>query len=258
MARDNILRLRADINAEKDRVPPLVVQITRQLRHDIFDGIYPPGQPIREQEIADRLGVSRAPVREAFRRLETDGLVQMLPWRGVRVVSLTREEISDIFEIAAGLMGIAGKLAATRATSEHLKQLAEYLRRMRVHGMAGLQRQALAEGFRAADLLGRASGSARLSQMLGKISALAYWEHQPILNAGMAYRRRALSYWHALLRALRAKNVTAAEQAARNITLNAKRLVLQQMQPNEGVEHEATKSSETKKRRTKLDKRVVG
>lgn len=65
----------------------------------IFSGEYAPGDPIREVDIANRLGVSRVPVREVFRCLERDGLVEYIPNCGVRVTKLTPKDITEIYSL---------------------------------------------------------------------------------------------------------------------------------------------------------------
>ena len=74
------------------------------------------GQPMRQEEIARQLGVSRLPVREALNRLATEGLVELKPRRGFFVTSLDADEIEDIFDMRALLESRAGKLATERRT----------------------------------------------------------------------------------------------------------------------------------------------
>jgi DNA-binding GntR family transcriptional regulator len=88
-----------------------------RLRQMIFAGELQAGQPLRQEEIARRLGLSRLPVREALNRLTTEGLVELKPRRGYFVVSLQRDEIEDIFDMRAMLEARAGQLAAERGTT---------------------------------------------------------------------------------------------------------------------------------------------
>lgn len=89
-----------------------------RLREMIFSGALQAGQPLRQEEIARRLGLSRLPVREALNRLATEGLVELKPRRGFFVVSLKRDEIEDIFDMRAMLEARAGQLATERTTTE--------------------------------------------------------------------------------------------------------------------------------------------
>src|SRR5438105_1199471 len=73
------------------------------LRERILRGDYPEGEPLRQDALADDLGVSRIPVREALRQLEAEGLVTFNPHRGAVVSSLSLEEIRELFELRAEL-----------------------------------------------------------------------------------------------------------------------------------------------------------
>lgn len=73
--------------------------VYRSLRDAIFNGVLKPGQPLRQDGVARSLGVSRAPLREALSRLESEGIVIQLPHRGYTVVSLDPEEIREIFDL---------------------------------------------------------------------------------------------------------------------------------------------------------------
>jgi DNA-binding GntR family transcriptional regulator len=89
-----------------------------RLREMIFSGALQAGQPLRQEEIARQLGLSRLPVREALNRLATEGLVELKPRRGFFVVSLKRDEIEDIFDMRAMLEARAGQLAAEQTTTD--------------------------------------------------------------------------------------------------------------------------------------------
>ncbi len=78
-----------------------------------------------ERQLAQQLGVSRTPVREALTRLEQEGLVKTIPRRGAYVVRKTRRQIVEIIQVWAALEGMAAKLAAERATNQEIKQLHE-------------------------------------------------------------------------------------------------------------------------------------
>jgi len=86
--------------------------VYKTIRSAIMNGIYKPGEMLRQEELAKSLGVSRAPLREALPKLEADGIVKLLPRRGYVVVSLEPEEIKEIFELRL----LIEKHAATIAT----------------------------------------------------------------------------------------------------------------------------------------------
>lgn len=95
----------------------------RRLLDEIRRGLLPPGTRLREVELAERLGLSRTPVREAMRLLEGDGLVSHLPRLGATVRSLDYAEIMELYEMRAVLEGTAARLAARAASEVELAEL---------------------------------------------------------------------------------------------------------------------------------------
>jgi len=94
-----------------------------RLRALIIEGILAPGARLHERELSEQLGLSRTPLREAFRLLAAEGLLLQLPNRGVQVVALSREDVCHAFEVMASLEGLAGELAAARVTDADLDDL---------------------------------------------------------------------------------------------------------------------------------------
>ena len=94
-----------------------------RLRALIIEGILAPGARLNERELSEQLGLSRTPLREAFRLLAAEGLLLQLPNRGVQVVALSREDVRHAFEVMASLEGLAGELAAARVTDADLDDL---------------------------------------------------------------------------------------------------------------------------------------
>ena len=93
--------------------------VYRRLRADVLNGDLPPGQLLRQEEIARHFAVSRVPLREAMARLESEGLLVLRPRRGYAVTSLDPSEIVDIFELRAVIEEHAGAVAArTRTTAD--------------------------------------------------------------------------------------------------------------------------------------------
>lgn len=96
----------------------------RRLLDDIRSGALTPGARLRETELAERLGISRTPVREAIRQLEADGLVVHLPRQGATIRSLDHAEVVELYEMRAVLEGTAARLAARAASEIELAELA--------------------------------------------------------------------------------------------------------------------------------------
>jgi DNA-binding GntR family transcriptional regulator len=102
---------------------PLREVVFNTLREAIILGELRPGERLMEVQLAEQMGVSRTPVREAIRKLELEGLVDMLPRRGAQVADLSVKDIIDVLEVRAALDGLATELSAERITQEEIKEL---------------------------------------------------------------------------------------------------------------------------------------
>ncbi|WP_295433611.1 GntR family transcriptional regulator [uncultured Thiodictyon sp.] len=94
-----------------------------QLRQAIVEGEFAPGSKISEPELAARLGISRGPLREAMRRLESTNLVERRPNLGARVITLSSEQLLEIYLIREALEGLAARLAAERMSAAGIADL---------------------------------------------------------------------------------------------------------------------------------------
>ncbi|HWJ13798.1 MAG TPA: GntR family transcriptional regulator, partial [Gemmatimonadaceae bacterium] len=97
------------------------------LRERILRGDYPEGEPLRQDALADELGVSRIPVREALRQLEAEGLVTFSPHRGAVVSTLSLEEIEELFELRADIECELLRRAIPNTGAEHLTRANDLL-----------------------------------------------------------------------------------------------------------------------------------
>jgi DNA-binding GntR family transcriptional regulator len=111
---------------------PLRKQVYKVLRVAIINGEIAPGEKITEVEIAEELNVSRTPVREAFRMLELEELITIIPQQGVFISGIkSRKEINDIFQVRMELEGLAAYLAARNISNEQINKLNEYSERIK-------------------------------------------------------------------------------------------------------------------------------
>ena len=104
---------------------PLSAGLYTELQSDILSGAIPNGSKLTEQAICKKYNVSRTPVRESFRQLEADGLIENIPNRGAFVTGLTRRDISDLFDLRALFEVQAVEWAIKRMTSDDIDKLAE-------------------------------------------------------------------------------------------------------------------------------------
>lgn len=106
-----------------DSYKPLREVVFESLREAIIQGTLKPGERLMELQLAEELGVSRTPVREAIRKLELEGFVVMVPRKGAYVAGITFKDITEVFEVRIALESLAAGLAAERITDEELDKL---------------------------------------------------------------------------------------------------------------------------------------
>jgi DNA-binding GntR family transcriptional regulator len=106
-----------------ERLAPVRDQVADRLREAIVRMEMLPGQLLVERELCEATTASRASVREALRRLESEGLVTSEPGKGTRVAVLSAEEAMHLYEVRAALEGLAGRLFAERASDDQVREL---------------------------------------------------------------------------------------------------------------------------------------
>lgn len=104
-------------------IRPLRDIVFDNLRLAILDGTLRPGERLMEVSLSEKLGVSRTPVREAIRKLEIEGLVEITPRRGAQVCELSVKDVEDVLEVRETLEGLAAFLAAEKMSDDELKEL---------------------------------------------------------------------------------------------------------------------------------------
>lgn len=110
-------------NINTNEYLPLRDVVFNTLRDAILTGQLVPGERLMENQLADKLGVSRTPVREALRMLELENLVELVPRKGAQVLDMSEKDIVNILEVRSALEGLATSLACKKMTKEDLQQL---------------------------------------------------------------------------------------------------------------------------------------
>lgn len=105
--------------------------VATKLRDEIQEGVLAPGTRLRQNEVAERFGVSTTPVREAFAQLQAEGLVRIDPHRGAVVFHPTAEDLLEYYEIREALETLAVSHAAQRMTQDIADELSDLIERMR-------------------------------------------------------------------------------------------------------------------------------
>jgi DNA-binding GntR family transcriptional regulator len=112
---------------------PLHEEVAERLRSMIVSNEVGPGARLNERELTERLGVSRTPLREAFKTLAAEGLIALLPNRGAVVSMLDRDRLQQTLEVVAALEALAGELACANATADEITSIRQHYDLMRQH-----------------------------------------------------------------------------------------------------------------------------
>lgn len=193
---------------------PLRDVVFKTLRQAILKGELEPGERLMEIQLADRLGVSRTPIREAIRKLELEGLVLMIPRKGAEVAKISEKSLRDVLEIRRALDALAIELCIERMTEEDIKALAEAQEEFR-KSVEGNEAMVIAESDeRFHDVIYNSTNNPRLVQMLNNLREQMYRYRLEYIKD--AEKRQILVSEHdQILKAICERNVTEAKAAIR-------------------------------------------
>ena len=190
---------------------PLRDVVFNTLRQAILKGELEPGERLMEIQLADRLGVSRTPVREAIRMLELEGLVVMIPRRGAQVANITEKDLNDVLEVRITLENMAIEKACANMTDEDVRKLelaAQDFQKSTAEG--DLVKMAEADvNFHEA--IYRAADNKRLMQVLNNLREQIYRYRVEYLKEDEA-RNRLVREHEEITNAIRNRDVKKAQE----------------------------------------------
>ena len=195
-------------------------RVFQKLREDILSGKYKEHEELKEVAIGEELGVSRTPVREAFRQLELEGLIQIVPNKGAYVTGITAKDVKDIYMIRSLLEGLCARLATDKMTKEQMGEMEENIYLAEFHASKGHMDQMAELDNRFHDILYEACDSKMLEHTLRDYHQYVLRVRQKTLSTNM--RGRASNDEHRqIMEALKAGDADRAEQLANKHMLNA-------------------------------------
>ena len=193
---------------------PLRDVVFNTLRDAILKGELEPGERLMEIQLAERLGVSRTPIREAIRKLELEGLVLMIPRKGAEVAKISEKSLRDVLEVRRSLEELAAELACQRMDAEALKDL-EDAQKAFIQAVESGETMTMAEAdehFH--DVIYMGTGNTRLVQILNNLREQMYRYRLEYIKD--AEKRQILLVEHeSILRAIRSRHVAEAKEAVR-------------------------------------------
>ena len=163
-----------DISLKMDEYLPLRDVVFNTLRNAILTGELSPGERLMEIKLADKLGVSRTPIREAIRKLELEGLVVNTPRKGAEVANISAEDLRDVLEVRRSLEVLAISLACDKMTDETLELLYENIDAFKHSIDAKATSDIASVDVTFHDIIYKATGNNRLIQILNNISEQMY------------------------------------------------------------------------------------
>ncbi len=211
---------------------PLRDVVFNTLRQAILKGELAPGERLMEIQLAQKLGVSRTPIREAIRKLELEGLVLMIPRRGAEVAKISEKSLKDVLEVRRSLEELAIELACQRMTEAELAQLerAQATFRDAIGEGDAMKIAELDEAYH--DVIYNCTRNARLVQILNNLREQMYRFRLEYIKE--EDKRQILLLEHEkILSALRGRRVAEARAAVREHIDNQEITVLKTIKERE-------------------------
>lgn len=208
-----------------DSYKPLREVVSEALREAIVRGDLKPGERLMEIQLADELGVSRTPVREAIRRLEMEGFLVMVPRRGTYVADLSIKDISEVFEIRTSLDVLAAGIAVERITEEELEELERLLVQISEYiDMGDMEKVVEADG-QFHDVLYRACRNDRLVGIINNLRE-QFTRFRAVSINYPGRLKNTLEEHRRLVEAIAARDAETAQRYAREHLENAEQTLL--------------------------------
>lgn len=221
-----------EFNVNMNEYLPLRDVVFNTLRQAILKGELAPGERLMEIQLANRLGVSRTPIREAIRKLELEGLVLMIPRKGAEVARISEKSLRDVLEVRRSLEELAIELACQRMTEEDLQQLVEAQKDF-LKAVESSDTMTIAETDEAYhDIIYNCTRNSRLVQILNNLREQMYRYRLEYIKDEGKHQILVLEH-EKILKALRYRHVNDAKEAVREHIDNQEITVLKNIKEQE-------------------------
>ena len=166
--------MQENLQVNMDEFLPLRDVVFNTLRQAILTGELKPGERLMEIHLANRLGVSRTPIREAIRKLELEGLVTMIPRRGAEVAQITEKSLKDVLEVRRALDALSVELACDRIEEEELTALSKACSAFAEATKTKDPKKIAQADVALHDIIVKATDNSRLIQLVNNLSEQMY------------------------------------------------------------------------------------
>ena len=221
-----------DFKVTMNEYLPLRDVVFNTLRQAILKGELEPGERLMEIQLAERLGVSRTPIREAIRKLELEGLVLMVPRKGAEVASISEKSLREVLEVRRSLEELAIELACQKITQEQIQEL-EAAEAVFAEAVQKGDPMTIAESDESYhDVIYQATGNGRLVQILNNLREQMYRYRLEYIKDEDKRQILLVEHDH-LIRALEKRHVDEARRAAREHIDNQEITILKNLKEQE-------------------------
>ena len=196
-----------------DEFLPLRDVVFNTLRQAILTGELKPGERLMEIHLANKLGVSRTPIREAIRKLELEGLVTMIPRRGAEVAEITEKSLKDVLEVRRTLDALSVELACDRISDEELDTLRMACLKFEEATKTKDARIIAKADVALHDIIVQATGNKRLVQLVNNLAEQMY-RYRFEYNKDFSMHERLIEEHRVIYEAIKNKDKKTAAEAA--------------------------------------------
>ena len=222
-----------DLKVNMNEYLPLRDVVFNTLRQAILKGELAPGERLMEIQLAERLGVSRTPIREAIRKLELEGLVLMIPRKGAEVAKISEKSLRDVLEVRRSLEELAIELACQRMTEEEVAALVQTPEEWMAAVGCGDAMKIAETDETYHDVIYKGTGNDRLVQILNNLREQMYRYRLEYIKD--EDKRQILLLEHdKILKAVKLRRVEEAKEAMREHIDNQEITVSRNIKEQEG------------------------
>lgn len=219
--------LKKEFQLKVDDLSPLRDKIASLIRDSILKGKLKPGERLMEVDVANSLGISRTPLREAFLQLESEGFVKVIPRKGAIVAETSPEDAEETYQIKGALEGLAAKLAAEKISKDKIDELIKLNERMRKISQSKQKDYSnfleLNSAFH--KIINESSGNHKLVKMIKNLRHQTF-RYNFIFLSLISHLKESVSEHDKIIDALKKRNSELAKKLVEQHNENAKVLLV--------------------------------
>lgn len=201
--------------------------IADSIRNSILKGELKPGLKISEPSLATQFGISRTPVREALRQLDSEGFLQIIPRRGARVAPMTEKDVREFYEIKAVLEGHAARMASTRISEREIEKMELLNTNMKKAHHEGDYKRVFKLHNEFHEVFLRVCGNDHLYQLIRTL-VLKFQRFRILLSIAGKSEESIAQHWD-IIKAFRAKDVELASRLVSDNALLGREVILREI-----------------------------